>query len=342
MTEVVSKCGMNCAGCPWSPITRKRIPEEEYPAFRNRAKIILGLTPTEKPCLMCLTPEEKIGKNVTHWHAKFRRGCQVRKCVTNMRIKNCAYCSRFPCAVEKAHATGWTRENIEKRLKRPMTDEEYQTFFEPFEALKRLETIRRTLSPDEIVEAKTVSPLKAKIIEFPDSITESQAKSFKQIHLMLITLKQSTLSGEDADLAIQQHRLKNRVKHLFRFIWIFAIQGKWIETNGGSLVVDSETFLKNRGSESGLSHWVRLEETIFPNLAKAEVQAKLVELTPDWKVPTGYLRSTGWEMKLSFTKKIGVGTSLRALQTYGKKLDEKYGKRAFRYFADVDMRLLAE
>lgn len=342
MAEVVSKCGMNCAGCPWSPITRKRIPKEEHDEFRKRAKAILGFTPTEKPCMLCLTPDEKISKDVTHWHARFRRGCQVRKCVTNMGIKNCAYCSRFPCAFEKAHAGTWTRENFEKIHNRPFPDEEYHTFIESFEALKRLERIRATLKPNEIVEAITVPPLRMKVAEFPDALSDLQFEPFKQVHTLLSKLKQSTLAVEDADLAPQQYRLKKRVKHFLRFLWIFAASGYLKETDTGYLVVDAETFHANRGSETGLTTWSYLEHTISPALAKFGMQVDLVELAKEWKTPMGGLRKAGWEIRLSFTNKIGGLASLKAFQTFGKKLQEKYGKRAFRYFADVDMQLLAK
>jgi hypothetical protein len=51
-------------------------------------------------------------------------------------------------------ATGgvWNRENIEKNLGAPISDKEYQMFVEPFEGISRLEAIRATLKPDEIVE----------------------------------------------------------------------------------------------------------------------------------------------------------------------------------------------
>ena len=343
MPEVVSKCGMNCASCPWSPIKRKQIPEQEQPEFRKRAKSILGLSPTEKPCLLCTTPDEKLTTDeLTHWHARFRKGCQARKCVINNGIKNCAYCSRFPCAFEKAHATAWTREGFEQQHGRPMTDEEYQTFMEPFEALKRLEEIRATLSPDEIVEAKTVPIPKAKVVDFPKTITDPLSTNFQQIHSMFSTLKRSILSGEDADLAPQQHRLKSRVKHLFRFLWILAAFGKMDEPNDGVLVIDAETFQKNRGSESGLSRWTGLEQIIFTTLAKLGIKAEIVEISKDWKVPSGYLRSKGWEIKLAFTKKGERETNLKAFQIYANKLHEKYGKQAFRYFSNIDMRVLAD
>ncbi len=333
---------MNCAKCAWSPITRKHIPDEELPEFRERAKAILGFTPTEKPCLLCLTPEDKISKDVSHWHANFRRGCQVRKCVTNMGIKNCAYCSRFPCAFKTADAGGWTRENLEKKLGQPITDEDYHTFVEPFESLKRLEQIRSTLEPDEIVEAITLPPLKLKVVEFPTVLSGQQAESFRSVHTLLSTIKQSMLGVEDADLPPQQFRLKNRVKVFLRFLWIFAAAGNLKETNGGYLVVDAKTFYDNRGSETGLTQWPYLEQVHYPTLAQYGVQPELVELTKEWKAPMGGLRKAGWEMKLSFTKKLGGLASLKAFQTFGKKLFKKYGKQAFRYFNEVDMRLLTE
>ncbi|MFX0168600.1 MAG: DUF3795 domain-containing protein [Candidatus Hodarchaeota archaeon] len=341
MPEVISKCGMNCAACPWSPITRKGIPDEEFNDFRKQAKTIMGYTPTEKPCLLCLTPEDKIGKNAKHWHANFRRGCQIRKCVTKMDIKNCAYCSRFPCASEKAHA-GATREDYEKRLGRSVTNDEYHTFIEPFEGLKRLERIRSTLKPEEIVEAITVPPLKMKVVEFPDTFSDQQSKVFKPVYTLLSNLKQSTLGVKDVDLPPQQFRLKKRVKHFFRFLWIFAAFSTHEETNGGFLVVDAETFHNNRGSETGLTTWSFLDQVITPTLKPYGIQVQLVDLNPNWKTPTGALRKSGWELNLTFTKKIGGLTSLKAFQMYGKKLLEKHEDRAFRYFSDVDMQPLTK
>ncbi len=311
--------------------------------MRKEAKAVLGYSPTEKPCLLCLTPDEKISKkDATHWHARFRKGCQVRQCVVNMGIKNCAYCSRFPCDFEQAHGGTWTREAYEKIHGRPMTEEEYHRYIEPFEALNRLQRISAELDSDEIVEAPTLPFLKPDVMDFPDSLTEPQASDFKQLHTVLKTLIETTLSGVDADLAIQQQRLKNRVKYLFRFLLIFAIHGNLKEANGLALVVDPATYKGNRGSETGLMSLSTLENVIFPNLAKKGIKAEIVKLAKDWKVPTGYLRIRGWEMKLSFTKKAGGEASLKALQAYGKALEKKHGKQAFRNFSKVDMTVLVE
>ncbi|MHA2314156.1 MAG: hypothetical protein ACXACF_02555 [Candidatus Hermodarchaeia archaeon] len=53
MVEVVSKCGMNCGGCPWSPITRKDLAPEDFPAFAKRAKAILDLH-RQRNCVFCV------------------------------------------------------------------------------------------------------------------------------------------------------------------------------------------------------------------------------------------------------------------------------------------------
>ena len=62
----------------------------------------------------------------------------------------------------------------------------------------------------------------------------------------------------------------------------------------------------------------------------------------DLATGTGYLRSKGWVMKMTFEEKIGGTAALKALQTYTRRLDEKYGKNAFHHFSDADMQILFE
>jgi hypothetical protein len=47
-------------------------------------------------------------------------------------------------------------------------------------------------------------------------------------------------------------------------------------------------------------------------------------------------------MKMSFEEKIGGTATLKALQDYARKLEEKYGKKAFKQFSDANMQLLFE
>jgi hypothetical protein len=45
---------------------------------------------------------------------------------------------------------------------------------------------------------------------------------------------------------------------------------------------------------------------------------------------------------MSFEEKIGGTVALKALQTYARRLDEKYGKKALQHFSDADMQFLFE
>ncbi len=47
-------------------------------------------------------------------------------------------------------------------------------------------------------------------------------------------------------------------------------------------------------------------------------------------------------MRISFEEKIGDPDTLKALRTYAKKLDKKYGSRAFNRFRNADMKVLSE
>ena len=61
-----------------------------------------------------------------------------------------------------------------------------------------------------------------------------------------------------------------------------------------------------------------------------------------WLTPGGALRREGWFMKMSFDDNAGGVSALNALQSYTTRLGEKYGKRAFKYFSQADMRVLGK
>jgi len=62
----------------------------------------------------------------------------------------------------------------------------------------------------------------------------------------------------------------------------------------------------------------------------------------DLTTGTDYLRSKGWIVKMSFDEKIGGSAALKALQTYTRRIDEVYGKKAFQHFREGDMKVLTE
>lgn len=340
LTENVSKCGMACNLCPWSRVVGASMRGDEYETFCQRCKSVLGYRPSKvfSNCVSCRTPDEEIPKG-----ARIPlKNCLIRRCVTRTGIPNCAYCSRFPCDHVKIQGVEWSRERIEARRGRPVSEEEYRIFIEPFEGLRHLQTIRKSLKAEEIQEVATVPPRKVKIVAFPErlSLTPEETAGAQSLHQLLTSIKHSLLGLGDVDTLPSQTRLKNRIRNFLRFLWIFGRFGEFREDGGIHLLVDAKSYIENRGSESGLGTWEFIETKLFKHLPKFGLHGELVELDRKWKTPTGALRKKGWQMKLSFDDVAGGFPALRALQIFTAKLDEKYGKRAFQYFAKADMRVL--
>ena len=116
------------------------------------------------------------------------------------------------------------------------------------------------------------------------------------------------------------------------------------EGNGAHLVVDAKTYEANRGSEKSLAIWSFVRDTVFKILPEFAVRCERVALEgvkeKDLTTAMGYLRGKGWVMTMAFDKAAGGFAAIKALHACTKKLDDKYSKRAFRYFSNVDMRVL--
>ena len=344
MSKLVAKCGIDCGACPWGPYPRKDMTAKEFEQYRNDAKRVLGYMPIKTPCAICQTPDSEIPKG-----SKLpRRKCLIRQCVDKTGVANCAYCSRFPCDTVKATGGVWNRKKIEEKLGAPISDEEYHVFVEPFEGISRLEAIRASLRPEVIVEPAKVPASETRIVDFPENLpfSEEETASFKAVHKLLASIKRSSLGLTDTDTFAQHHRLENRRAHVLRFLWILGRYGKFEKGKSPYLIVDAETYEANRGSEKTLAIWSFVKDTVFKVLSEFGVCCERVALEgvkeEDLATGTGYLRSKGWVMRMSFGEEIGGVAALKALQTYMRRLNEKYGKKAFQYFSDVDMRILFE
>lgn len=338
----MSKCGIDCGACPWGPFPRKSMTADEFEGYRQRAKAILGYMPIRSPCVTCGIPNARIPKA-----AKLpNRKCLIRQCVDKAGIANCAYCSRFPCDALNATSGAWNREKIEEELGVPISDADYNVFVKPFEALKRLEGVRASLEPKEIVDPAKVPPLDDRILDFPEGLHYSKEKTtaFRAVHKLLSAVKRSPLGLASTDSFAQQEKLKSRRAHILRFLWILGRHGR-LEDNS-SLVVDAKTYEANRGTEKTLAIWTGVRDMVFMILSDFGVRCWRVALKgfreEDLATGTGYLRSKGWVMKMTFKKETGGKAGLEALQTYARKLDEYYGKKAFLHFSDVDMRILLD
>jgi len=265
-----------------------------------------------------------------------------------MGAANCAYCTRFPCQAEISTGGLWNRKKFEEKLGALVSEEDYHAFIEPFEALNRLEGIRAKLKPEEIAEPPRIPAAKVKIIEFPKDLpfSKEETVAFKTVHTLLERISQSQLGLTDIDTFAQQRRLESRRAHVLRFLWIMACFGENKKENDASLEVDAKTLLANRGNEKTLAIWSFLRDTVFKVLLDFGVHCERVVAKgikeKDLETGTGYMRDKGWVMKMSLDRKVGEATGLKALQKYARKLDAKYGKKAFSHFSEAAMQVLAE
>jgi len=342
MAKLVSKCGMDCYACPWGPYIRNNMTAPEFERYRNNAKEILGYMPIKTPCVTCQTPDDKIPKGTKLPNRK----CLIRQCVDKTGVANCAYCSRFPCDTLKATAGVWNRKTIEEKHGAPISEQDYHFFVEPFEGISRLEAIRASLKSDEIVEPAKTSTVEMKVVDFPENLpfSKEETAAFKAVHGLLTSLQRSSLGLRDTDTFSQHHKLENRKAHVFRFLWILGRYGKFEKGKKAYIVIDARTYFANRGSEKTLAIWAFLKDTVFAALSEFGVTCERIALEgvkeKDLTTGTDYLRYTGWIVRISFDEKTSGSTALEALQTYTRRIDEIYGKKAFQHFRDADMQVL--
>ena len=188
---------------------------------------------------------------------------------------------------------------------------------------------------------------KRRISDFPQNLPfKEEHTAFKAVYKLLATLEQSSLGLQDIDTFAQHHKLENRKAHIFRFLWILGNQGHFEKGSDNYLVVEAETYHTNRGKEKTLAIWSFVEDVVFKVLAGFGVDCERVVLLgvreEELLTGTGYLRKRGWVMRMAFTEEIGGAVALTALQTYAKRLDKKYGSRAFHRFRTADMTILLD
>ncbi len=331
MRDLFSKCGNNCGRCPsyrenlQTDEDRQRCSDgwEKYLGFR--------LSPGKlRLCDGCQAPD---AENPVRY-----QNCYVRRCAVTNGVETCAHCSAYiQCEdVGKVSLPADAREKIAARLAIPIPEEDYLTFIEPYEGIKHLDEIRASLGVEEIVGPTKPPPFKPKTVDFPEDLpfSKEETSAFKTLHRLI-----RTINTVDADTYVMQERLKKRRQYFLKLLWTFGLFGEPKEEGGSHLVIDSETYVAQKiPSSSGYS---RVVEDYFGTLEEYGVHCEIIPLMEaGWLTPGGALRKHGWFMKMSFDDKAGGVSGLKALKTYTAELDEKYGKRAFRYFSKADMRVL--
>jgi len=328
MNELIAKCGCNCSQCPTFKDNLQTFEDRKRCSWGWKKYLNIKLSPEKlRLCDGCSISDDK--------RKVYYLNCYVRKCAMKNGVKNCAYCSAYPCqevlaihSLQKLDA----KERIVKRLGYEIPEQDYLAFIEPYEGIKHLNEIRQTIGADEIVEMKRFS-MRPKMVAFPHDLpfSKDEISAYKFLHQIL-----GSLAVSDNVSYARQFLLEKNRKQLLKILWAFGRFGELKEEDGSHLVLDSEIY-----SSQKISSYYSKVQDYFRLLENYGVHCEIVPLQEtDWVTATGALRKTGWLMKLAIDEKIGGGLTVKALKNYASKLNEKYGKNTFRYFSKGDMRVL--
>ncbi|KYK36609.1 MAG: hypothetical protein AYK18_02630 [Theionarchaea archaeon DG-70] len=330
MKDLSAKCGINCGRCP--SYKENLITEEDRKRCSKGWYTYHGFQIKAEPCGSCQIPP---GEKLTY------RVCpisHIRTCTLKNGVKTCAHCSLYPCEALRKHKD-ISREEVAARLGTPIPEEDYLAFIEPYEGLEHLEEIHASLNPEEIVNVAKIPPSKSRIVGFPEDLpfSKDDTRMFKKLHQLL-----SAINTITADSYATQELLKKRRKYSLKLLWTFGRFGELTQDGTSYLTIDDEDYF----GQNLDGRWAAISQ-YFERLKEYGVHCTHVPLGDGWLLPSGWLRAKtkswdkGWLMRMTIDDEAG-GYILNALIHYTARLDEKYNKRAFRYFSKADMRVLKE
>ena len=255
-------------------------------------------------------------------------------CAYHNEIKNCAYCSEFPCE----DSPKLDVERIEKRLGSPIPQEEYNLYVGPWTSTAILQEIRSKLKQEEIVDMKPIDA-NLRLVEFPDKLhfKEKELKAYQALH-NLISIIEPLKNLSYARLQTQQEVRK----YYLRLLWAFGLYGDYISENGDKfLLLKSEAYF----SEMKKTRYFSYNEIVqkrFLHMAKFGVKLDIIpdRSLEDIITPMKGIRKQGWSLRMSFDKKLITEHGLLALTNFVHKLYEKSSNRGYTFFSRADMRVL--
>jgi hypothetical protein len=233
MRNYYAKCGCNCGHCPAFK-ENARTEEDKKRCSDGWAKYLgAKLKHDSIQCEGCQASEPwKTGNLLPD------SSCYVRPCAIHTGVKNCSYCSAYPCEDLKTRIPREDfRELTETRMGFRMPEEDYLSFIEPYEGLKHLEEMRSKLTPGDIVESAEVKPLKTQIVDFPSGlrIPAKEVRAYRNLHNLL-----SNIMSARADLYVRQVLLKRRRPHILGILWTIGLYGEFYKDKPDRLFLDSE------------------------------------------------------------------------------------------------------
>jgi hypothetical protein len=327
MNNNTGKCGCDCTNCPTYKDNIKTI-EERIKCSAGWGKYLnIKLSPEKlRACDGCSLPDSD--------RKVYYLNCAIRKCCMENDIKNCAYCTLYPCdELKNVHSIVniHTKEEFTRNTGKSITNEDYIIFIEPYAGIKHLNEIRNNIKKSEIKDYKKYS-VKIKFADFPQRINKSNdINSLKRIYSFLTSI------GVLQDISYARFlSVKKRREVLLKIIWTIALLGEFKETNSAFLELDAKTFL----SQKIYGMYDKLKDC-FKELKKHKIYCDIIPLdTKKWLTPTGGLRNEGWKIIMSFGSDISDLIALGTLKKLVTRLNNKYDRKAYAYFNRADLNVI--
>jgi hypothetical protein len=324
MNHNLGKCGCDCTNCPTYRDNIRTV-EERIKCSKGWSKYLnIKLSPEKlRACDGCSLPDSN--------RKVYYLNCSIRKCCIENNIKNCAYCTIYPCEeLKSVHSIVniQTKNEFTDKTGKSITKDDYIIFIEPYAGIKHLNKHRNSIQKSEIKDYKKYS-IKIKFIDFPEILlSKNEAASFKRIHSFLTSIE----ILKDISYA-RYMSVKKRRELLLKTIWTIALFGEFKETNRTFLELDPKTFL----SQKIYGMYDRLKDS-FKALEEYNIYCDIIPLdTNKWLTPTGGLRNEGWKIVMSFGSDRTDINTLETFKKYVKKLNDKYKNKAYAYFNRADL-----
>lgn len=116
-SEMIAYCGLNCVTCQIYLATREKNPKKQREMREGIARYIREhFDPKTRmeditDCDGCTAESGRLFSGC--------QKCDVRKCVRQKGLQNCAYCSEYPCEkLNKLYDSGGVEADAKKRLER--------------------------------------------------------------------------------------------------------------------------------------------------------------------------------------------------------------------------------
>jgi len=324
MDNNIGKCGCDCTNCPTYKDNIKTI-EDRVKCSTGWSKFLnIKLSPEKlRACDGCSLPDSD--------RKVYYLNCRIRKCCMENDLKNCAYCTLYPCdELKNVHSIAniQTKDEFTNNTGKSITNDDYVFFVEPYAGIKHLNEIRNNIQKSEIKDYKKYS-VKMKFADFPESLTnKNEINSFNRIYSFLTSI------GVLQNISYARYlSVKKRRELLLKIIWAIALFGEFKETNSAFLELEGKTFLSQKiyGMYDGL-------KDCFKELKEHKIYCDIVPLdTKRWLTPTGALRNEGWKIVMSFGSDISDIIALGTLKKYVTRLNYKHKNKAYICFNRADL-----